>query len=71
MKLSRAMTGIAVLAASVALAGCGAGQKGSSGTETGSKQVTMDEQQATKRAEDILHQPWTACPPGRPSSAPG
>ncbi|TWV57106.1 hypothetical protein FRZ03_02925 [Streptomyces misionensis] len=56
MKLSRAMAVIAVLTASTVLAGCGSGQKGNSGGETGSKQVTMDEQQATKRAEDILHQ---------------
>ncbi|MEU7055154.1 hypothetical protein [Streptomyces sp. NPDC046197] len=56
MRLSRAMSIIAVLTASVAVAACGSGQTGSSGGSTASKQVTMDEQQATKRAEEIIHQ---------------
>ncbi|WBO64422.1 hypothetical protein [Streptomyces camelliae] len=56
MRPSRTMAVIALLTASVAVAACGSGQTGSSGGSTPSKQVTMDEQQATKRAEEIIHQ---------------
>lgn len=56
MRLSRTTAAIAVLTAPVALAACGSGQTGSSSGSTAPKQVTMDEQQATKRAEEIIHQ---------------
>ncbi|MFB7595513.1 hypothetical protein [Streptomyces sp. NPDC056160] len=56
MRLSRAMSVLAMSVASIVLAACGSGQTGSGGESTGSKQVTMDEQQAMKRAEEIIHQ---------------
>ncbi|MFI1162203.1 hypothetical protein ACH4UM_01010 [Streptomyces sp. NPDC020801] len=71
MRLFRAMSIIAVLTASVAAAACGSGQTGSSGGSRASKQVTMDEQQATKRAEEIIHQAVDGMSPKRPSSVPG
>ncbi|WP_327231097.1 hypothetical protein [Streptomyces murinus] len=55
MRRSRAMAVVASLTAVGALVGCGSGQT-RSGTETGSKRVTMNEQQATERAEEIVHQ---------------
>ncbi|MGW7253945.1 hypothetical protein [Streptomyces sp. NPDC054834] len=56
MRLSRTMSAVAVLALTVAVAACGSGQTGNTGGSTPSKQVTMDEQQAIQRAEEVIHE---------------
>ncbi|MBI0296970.1 hypothetical protein JBE04_21500 [Streptomyces sp. PRKS01-29] len=57
MKLRTMMVAVALLAVALATAACGSEQdaQGKHGKAT-SKQVTMDEEQATKRAEEIIQQ---------------
>lgn len=56
MRPSRAMVIVAVLIMTCAVAACGSEQTGNTGAGAPTKQVTMDEQQATKRAEEVVHE---------------
>ncbi|WP_018564793.1 hypothetical protein [Streptomyces sp. PsTaAH-124] len=56
MRLPRAMPVLAVLALAVTVAACGSGQTGHQGAAAPTKQGTMNEQQASKRAEAIVHE---------------
>ncbi|MFT9475849.1 hypothetical protein [Streptomyces sp. 11-1-2] len=57
MKLRTTMVAVALLAVALATAACGSEQDGQGKHDKAtSKQVTMDEEQATKRAEEIIHQ---------------
>ncbi|MEU2687730.1 hypothetical protein ABZ654_28375 [Streptomyces hygroscopicus] len=57
MKLRTTMVVVALLAVALATTACGSEQDGQGKHDKAtSKQVTMDEEQATKRAEEIIHQ---------------
>ncbi|MGW2614410.1 hypothetical protein [Streptomyces sp. NPDC001500] len=56
MKLNRTISAVALLCMAAAVAACGTQQDGSGNGATKSKQATMDEQQASKRAEEVVHQ---------------
>jgi hypothetical protein len=47
---------VAVLTMTVGMTACGSEQSGNTSNRTPPKQVTMDEQQATQRAEEVVHQ---------------
>ncbi|MEU6506903.1 hypothetical protein [Streptomyces sp. NPDC046942] len=56
MKPNQIMSAIVLLCAAVAITACGSQQDSSGNGATKSKQATMDEQQASARAEEIVHQ---------------
>ncbi|GAA2293693.1 hypothetical protein GCM10010376_05210 [Streptomyces violaceusniger] len=57
MKPRTVMVAVALLVATLATTACGSEQDGQGKDDDAtSKQVTMDEEQATKRAEEIIHQ---------------
>ena len=56
MKLTRVISAVTLLCMAVAVAACGTQQNSSGNGATKAKQATMDEQQASKRAEEIVHQ---------------
>ncbi|BCM68839.1 MULTISPECIES: hypothetical protein [Streptomyces] len=56
MRLRRALFGVASLVTAIMVAACGSSQDETGADNASSKQVAMDEQQAMKRAEEIIHQ---------------
>ncbi|MFJ8009324.1 hypothetical protein [Streptomyces fagopyri] len=63
MKLSGITPAVLLLAMTVAISACGTQDGGAGGGSTTSKRVIMDERQATKRAEGIIHQAVDAMSP--------
>jgi hypothetical protein len=57
VRLRQVLSIAALLTTTLSIAACGSGQDGSgAGKAATPKEVTMDEQQATQRAEEIIHQ---------------
>ncbi|MGC9500631.1 hypothetical protein [Streptomyces sp. WG7] len=56
MRQSQTKFVIAALIMAIGTTACGSGQTGNTSSRTPSKQVALDEQQATQRAEEVIHQ---------------